>query len=222
MRRYAGPIKLNMKILIVDDHPVFREGFAALLQHAALETIVLQAGSVAAALPLVDSHRDIDVLVLDLFMPGLGGFPAIAQFGRARQDLPIIVLSSSEDPKDVRQALSMGALGYVPKSASPHALLSAIKLVMNGDLYIPPLILGDSASVMTMGEAGRSEISDALTRRQIDVLCLLAQGLPNKSIATRLELSEKTVKAHITAIFKVLNVVNRTQAASAGRAAGLI
>ena len=208
-----------MKILIVDDHPVFRDGFAALLQHAALETIVLQAGSVADGLPLVEAHADLDVVVLDLFMPGTGGFPAIIEFTRARQDLPIIVLSSSEDPKDVRRALSMGALGYVPKSASPHALLSAIKLVMNGDIYIPPLILNDAGSGPSIGCC---DIGDALTRRQIDVLCLVAQGLPNKTIASKLELSEKTVKAHITAIFKVLNVVNRTQAASAGRAAGLI
>lgn len=211
-----------MKILIVDDHPVFRDGFAALLQHAALETIVLQAGSVVDALPLVEAHSDLDVLILDLFMPGLGGFPAIVEFGRARQDLPIIVLSSSEDPRDVRRALSMGALGYVPKSASSHVLLSAIKLVMNGDLYIPPLILSDDAAVTATGDQGRADIGDVLTRRQIDVLCLLAQGLPNKTIATKLELSEKTVKAHITAIFKGLNVVNRTQAASAGRASGLI
>ena len=210
-----------MKILIVDDHPVFRDGFAALLKHAADGTSVYQAGCVADGLELVGRHEDLDVLVLDLFMPAVGGFPAIVEFGRARGDLPIIVLSSSEDPKDVRRALSMGALGYVPKSASPQALLAAIQLVMNGDIYVPPLILADPGGA-TVGGPGQPDIGDVLTRRQIDVLCLLAQGLPNKTIAAKLELSEKTVKAHITAIFRVLNVVNRTQAASAGRAAGLI
>ena len=211
-----------MKILIVDDHPVFRDGFAALLQHAGEQTIVHQAGSVSDGLARLAEHDDIDVLVLDLFMPNGGGFAAIAEFGRTRRDLPIIVLSSSEDPKDVRRALAMGALGYVPKSASPHALLSAIKLVMNGDIYVPPLILAEANAGGPGNAKGQSDIGDVLTRRQIDVLCLLAQGLPNKTIATKLELSEKTVKAHITAIFRVLNVVNRTQAASAGRAAGLI
>ncbi|VVC54508.1 DNA-binding response regulator [Beijerinckiaceae bacterium RH AL1] len=118
----------------------------------------------------------------------------------------------------MRRALAMGALGYVPKSASPQVLLSAINLVLNGDIYVPPLILAGGPG----NEGVAPEISDALTRRQIDVLCLLAEGLPNKTIATRLELSEKTVKAHVTAIFRALRVVNRTQAASAGRAAGLI
>ncbi len=210
-----------MKILIVDDHPVFRDGFATLLQHAGGDTIVHQAGSVSEGLELVGRHTDLDVLVLDLFMPTIGGFPAIVEFGRARGDLPIIVLSSSEDPKDVRRALSLGALGYVPKSASPQALLSAIQLVMNGDIYVPPLILAETCSGLT-SVAGHADLSEVLTRRQIDVLCLVAQGLPNKTIASKLELSEKTVKAHITSIFRVLNVVNRTQAASAGRAAGLI
>ncbi|MCX8253001.1 DNA-binding response regulator [Beijerinckiaceae bacterium RH CH11] len=207
-----------MNILIVDDHPVFRDGFAMLLQHVGEETIVHQAGNVAEGLQLIAAHPEIDVLMLDLFMPSGGGFPAIAEFGRARRDLPIIVLSSSEDPKDVRRALAMGALGYVPKSASPQVLLSAINLVLNGDIYVPPLILAGGPG----NEGVAPEISDALTRRQIDVLCLLAEGLPNKTIATRLELSEKTVKAHVTAIFRALRVVNRTQAASAGRAAGLI
>ena len=208
-----------MKILIVDDHPVFRDGFATLLQHASAseETIVYQAGNVTEGLARIAASPDLDVLMLDLFMPNGGGFPAIAAFGRARSDLPIIVLSSSEDPRDVRQALAMGALGYVPKSATPQALLSAIRLVLNGDIYVPPLILGAGPA-----DKAQPEIGDILSRRQIQVLCLLAEGLPNKTIATRLELSEKTVKAHITSIFRLLGVVNRTQAASAGRAAGLI
>ena len=180
----------------------------------------IRPGNVADGLARLVEHDDIDVLVLDLFMPNGGGFAAIGEFGRARRDLPIIVLSSSEDPKDVRRALAMGALGYVPKSASPHALLSAIRLVVNGDVYVPPLILAEGGGCG--GDGAQPDIGDILTRRQIDVLCLLAQGLPNKTIAARLELSEKTVKAHITAIFRVLGVVNRTQAASAGRAAGLI
>ena len=207
-----------MKILIVDDHPVFREGFVALLQHAGDGTIVHQAGSVAEGLECIAADPDLDVLMLDLFLPNGSGLGAIAEFSRARRDLPIIVLSSSEDPKDVRRALALGALGYVPKSASPHALLSAIQLVVSGDIYVPPLILSEGFG----RDASQPEIGDVLTRRQIDVLSLLAQGLPNKTIAAKLELSEKTVKSHITSIFRVLNVVNRTQAANAGRAAGLL
>lgn len=212
-----------MKLLIVDDHPVLREGLAALLVHAAPDTVVLQASSAREALGLVEVHADLDIVVLDLVMPGMGGLSALAEFGRVRPDVPVIVLSSSEDPQDARKALAQGALGYVPKSASQHALLSAIRLVLAGELYVPPLILSDMANIRQVrlqrrdGSAGQ-----ALTERQLEVLRRLSEGQPNKIIALDLALSEKTVKAHITAIFKALNVVNRTQAASVGRETGLI
>lgn len=212
-----------MKLLIVDDHPVLREGLAALLAHAAPDTIVLQAGSAREALGLVEVHADLDVVVLDLVMPGMGGLSALAEFGRVRPDVPVIVLSSSEDPQDARKALAQGALGYVPKSASQHALLSAIRLVLNGELYVPPLILGDMVNIRQVRLQRRDgSAGSALTERQLEVLRRLSEGQPNKIIALDLALSEKTVKAHITAIFKALNVVNRTQAASVGRDTGLI
>jgi DNA-binding NarL/FixJ family response regulator len=212
-----------MNVLVVDDHPVLREGIAALLRQAGPETVVHQGGDVAGALQLAAERADLDVIVLDLMMPGIGGMEAIAEFGRIRPDVPVIVLSSSEDPRDARKALAQGALGYVPKSASQHTLLSAIRLVLDGELYVPPLILNDIADVAShrLGHPGRGGGS-ALTDRQIDVLKRVSEGQPNKIIAHELELSEKTVKAHITAIFKALNVVNRTQAALVGRQMGLI
>lgn len=212
-----------MKLLIVDDHPVLREGLAALLAHAAPDTVVLQAGSAREALGLVEVHADLDIVVLDLVMPGMGGLSALAEFGRVRPDMPVIVLSSSEDPQDARKALAQGALGYVPKSASQHALLSAIRLVLDGELYVPPLILGDMVNIRQVRLQRRDgSAGSALTERQLEVLRRLSEGQPNKIIALDLALSEKTVKAHITAIFKALNVVNRTQAASVGRDTGLI
>jgi DNA-binding NarL/FixJ family response regulator len=212
-----------MNVLVVDDHPVLREGIAALLRQAGPDTVVLQEGDVAGALKLAVERLDLDVIVLDLMMPGMGGMQAIAEFGRVRADVPVIVLSSSEDPRDARKALAQGALGYVPKSASQHTLVSAIRLVLNGEIYVPPLILNEigDARQRQFGEAGGSRAT-ALTERQIDVLKRLSAGQPNKIIARELDLSEKTVKAHITAIFKALNVVNRTQAALVGREAGLI
>ena len=212
-----------MNVLVVDDHPVLREGIAALLRQAGPDTVVHQGGDVTGALQLAAERSDLDVIVLDLMMPGIGGMEAIAEFGRIRPDVPVIVLSSSEDPRDARKALAQGALGYVPKSASQHTLLSAIRLVLNGELYVPPLILNDLSDIASqqLGQAGRGG-GTALTERQVDVLKRLSEGQPNKVIAHELELSEKTVKAHITAIFKALNVVNRTQAALVGRQMGLI
>ncbi|HEF4756543.1 MULTISPECIES: response regulator [Burkholderia] len=209
-----------MKILIVDDHPVLRDGVEALLRRNDAALAVLQAASADDAMQMLDQHADIDAIVLDLKMRGTSGVDAIAALARARPALQIIVLSSSEDPRDVRAAFAHGALGYVPKSASAHTLLSAIVMVLNGERYVPPLLLDDGAAYTI--EPPRQAAGAPLTPRQIEVLRYLAEGVPNKVIADRLGLSEKTVKAHITAIFRTLHVLNRTQAAAAGRKAGLI
>jgi DNA-binding NarL/FixJ family response regulator len=212
-----------MKILIVDDHAVMREGLAALLQQAGSNTTTLEASNAAEGLALVDAHPDLDVLLLDLMMPGTGGLQALALFLGKRPTLPVIVLSSSENPADVRKTLIAGALGYVPKSAGQRELMSAIEMVLKGGVYVPTLMLneaGDDAQTRHMPAAGKREL--ALTARQIEILALISEGHSNKAIATSLGLSEKTVKTHITAIFKELKVVNRTQASVAGRKAGLI
>jgi two-component system, NarL family, nitrate/nitrite response regulator NarL len=209
-----------MKLLIIDDHPVLRDGLASLLRQAGPDTVVMEARDAREGVGMAEQQADLDLVILDLSMPGMPGLEALAELGRKRPDLPVIVLSSSEDPKDVRKAMASGALGYVPKSASQHVLLSAIRLVLNGDLYVPPLVLGQAADVPQHASEGGNP--GALTARQIEVLALISEGKPNKTIATQLALSEKTVKAHITAIFKALNVVNRTQAAAAARAAGII
>ena len=215
--------KYGMKVLVVDDHPVLREGIVALLRQIGPETCVLEAGDAEQALTLVTHHDDLDVVVLDIALPGLDGLSAITEFGRARPELPVIVLSSSEDAQTVRQALAQGAMGYVPKSASRHTLVSAIALVVSGELYVPPLVLNDSPAPRT-ASVGIGPRPDAhqLTERQVEVLRLLSDGRTNIAIALELGLSEKTVKAHVTAIFKVMNVFNRTQAAAVARATGLI
>lgn len=213
-----------MKLLIVDDHPVFRAGLTALLEQSHPGARVLQARDAREALELVDRHPDLDVVVLDLIMPGFAGPPAIAEFGRARPDLPVIVLSSSENPADVREALAAGALGYVSKSAGERTLMSAIGMVLGGELYVPPFMLDDpGAPPARRDPAGRDHpAAQPLTERQMDVLRLLSRGASNKEIARTLDLSEKTVKAHVTAVLTRLNVTNRTQAAVAARERKLI
>jgi two-component system, NarL family, nitrate/nitrite response regulator NarL len=212
-----------MKLLVVDDHPIVRDGLAALLGRLGPDTVVLQVGDAARALAMAVEHADLDIVILDIAMPGMDGLRALSEFGRVRPELPVIVISASEDARDAREALAKGALGYVPKSASQHTLLSAIRLVLDGDLYVPPLILGETPlSPASDPRGAAAPAGSVLTRRQIDVLKQLSQGKSNKSIALEFGLSEKTVKAHVTAIFKALNVINRTQAAAAGRDAGLI
>ncbi len=210
-----------MKFLIVDDHPVLREGLSALLGQTFAPSTVVSACDVGEAFAALEAHDDLDVIVLDLNMPGMAGMDAISEFGRRRADLPIVVLSSSEDARDVRKAISLGALGYVSKSANQHALTAAIRLVLEGNVYIPPFLLNDLGTSAAAENEPVREIH-RLTPRQIEILTLLSKGEPNRMIAQTLDLAEKTVKVHITAIFKILNVVNRTQAAAVGRAAGLI
>jgi two-component system nitrate/nitrite response regulator NarL len=212
-----------MKLMIVDDHSIVRDGLAALLEQVSSDTEVFQARDADEGMQLLDSHNNFDVVILDLMMPGKDGFEAISAFGRKRPDLPIIVLSASEDPNDVRKALASGALGYVPKSASQHVLLSAIKLVMNGDLYVPPLVLGENRSANNDANSNNQvKQTPLLTPRQIEVLQLLCGGSTNKAIAEALHLSEKTVKTHITQIYRALNVANRMQASNVARLSGLI
>jgi two-component system nitrate/nitrite response regulator NarL len=220
--RVVRPQSMTMKLLIVDDHAIVREGLAAMLRQAGPGVEVLQARDGAEGLRLAQAHPDLDAVFLDLEMPGFDGMTVVPEFGRQQPDLPVIVLSSSEAPQDVRRALALGALGYVPKSAAPHTLLSALALVLSGNVYVPPLMLDAVAPAGPASASVRTGAHAVLTERQLEVLRLLGEGRSNKEIGRSLGLSDKTVKAHVTAIFRALDVINRTQAANAARRAALI
>ncbi|WP_294536982.1 response regulator transcription factor [uncultured Rhodoblastus sp.] len=212
-----------MKLLIVDDHPVVREGLAALLRQAGSNTTALLAEDSARGLALAEAHADLDAVLLDLAMPGGDGWAAIGEFGRRRPELPVIILSSSEDPRDVRKALAAGAVGYIPKSAPPKTLLAALQFVLAGNVYVPTLLANETPEPLATGDDhGGPEIAVSLTERQKEVLQLLSAGQSNKEIGRALGLSDKTVKVHVTAIFRAFNVVNRMQAAAAAKRDGLI
>ena len=207
-----------MKLLIIDDHSIVRAGLAALFCEPGVAIEVLQAGGAAEGMRQIDANPDLDAVFLDLNMPDVDGFAALDQIGRHRPELPVILLSSSEDPSDVRRALAAGALGYLPKSSSPQTMMSVLRLVLAGEVYVPPLLLKEEAA--TNGKSdGRPQV---LTGRQADVLRLLARGLSNKEIGRELLVSERTVKAHVTAVFKSLGVANRAQAVEAARRAGMV
>lgn len=202
-----------MKMLVVDDHAVLRQGLAALLKDSGVATEVLHAADRAQGLAILAANTDLDAILLDLKLPDSEGLSAITAFAQTSPATPIIIVSASEHPAEVRRALDMGALGYVPKSATPETLISAVRLVMAGGIYVPPLVLNAPPS-----PDGQVE---TLTPRQREVLAVVAAGFSNKQISARFNLSEKTVKVHVGAIFRALGVVNRTQAATAARAAGL-
>src|SRR6185503_3362027 len=160
-----------MKMLAVDDHAVLRQGLAALLVGAGAADEVVQAASLSEGLSLAAAAGDLDAVLVDLQLPDAGGVASVAAFAALNPTLPIIVISASEDPADVRRALDAGALGYVPKSASPETLVSAVKLVMAGGMYVPPLMLKPAAA--GGGGALSGEGVDALTPRQREVLAAL-------------------------------------------------
>lgn len=202
-----------MKLIVIDDHPVVREGLAMVLRQLEGAPEVLEAADGEQGLALLALHADVRAALVDLRMAGLAGLPTLARLRALRPDLPVMVISASEDPADVRRAMAAGASGYVPKSAGRSTLFAAVRLVLAGERYVPPLLLeqGDAAPAATL---------TGLTPRQLEVLGLLCQGHANREIGVALGMHEKTVKAHVSAIFKVLGVVNRSQAVEAARAAG--
>lgn len=203
-----------MRLLIIDDHPVVREGLAAVLRQRGADTEVLEAADGEAGLQLLAQRPDVACVLVDLRLAGLGGLATLARVRATRPGLPVLVVSASEDAADVRRAMAAGASGYVPKSAGRSTLLAALQLVLAGERYVPPLLLAEAAPA--------AATVTGLTPRQREVLALLCQGHANREIGLALQMHEKTVKAHVGALFKVLGVVNRTQAVEAARSAGFI
>lgn len=205
-----------MKILIADDHALFRQGMIYILGEMDQETEVLQASTSRQAIQLARDNQDLALILMDLRMPDMDGVDAMRVILNSVSTVPVVILTASERLADMKQALDAGAMGYVAKSVAPAIMISALQLVLSGGLYIPPALVQCGEHTDLSGLA-RSR----LTPRQTEVLCLLVDGQANKEIARYLKLSEATVKAHISSIFKVLNVSNRTQAALLAKKAGL-
>jgi DNA-binding NarL/FixJ family response regulator len=205
-----------MKLLIVDDHHLIREGLRPILKRLGdgEETEVLEAASFEAAVEYADRHRDLDLLVLDLRLPNVAGFAALCDLQERHPSLPIVVMSGEDDPELMRQAIEHGALGFIPKSSSADVILNALRLVLSGGTYLPRQIMAapSKAAATSVKTAGARLTALGLTPRQADVLELLIAGKSNKAICRELHLAEGTVKTHIAAAFKALNVTSRVQA----------
>lgn len=204
-----------MKILIVDDHALFRQGMTYILSEMDPEARILEASTSSHAIQMVGKNPDLALILMDLSMPDMDGIDAMRVIQVKVPTVPVIMLTASESLLDMKQALDAGAMGYVPKSVTASIMTSAIKLVLSGGIYIPP------AMVQGRRRTGMEEKTHIkFTPRQTDVLRLLLEGQSNKQAARFLNLSEATVKTHMAAIFKVLNVSNRTQAVLAAKRAG--
>lgn len=216
--------EMGIQLLLADDHALFRDGFSLLLKQLEPDVCVIEVGCFADALAYASSGLDIDIALLDLNMPGMEGASGVIRFREQASDVPVVVISSSEDGADIKHLLDAGAAGYIPKSSSSQVMLVALHLVLAGGVYVPVNVLRDSASPALISPRSSDGISRGgvqLTDRQLDVLCLILRGKPNKVIARELRLSEGTIKSHLASIYRALNAVNRTEAAMAAQRLGL-
>lgn len=208
-----------MKVLLVDDHPLFIEGIRGVLQRLDDQLSIQTAGSCEEAIELTADDDDIDLLLLDLNLPGVSGLDGLLELRHRVPATPIVLLSASEDRNKVLRAIELGAKGYIPKSSTPDIIINALQLVLSGGVYLPMAVLDTVNS-------SQQKISNAdgqtLTPRQVEVLSLVAEGLSNKAIANRLSMAENTVRVHVSAILRFLDVTNRTEAGVAATRMGLL
>lgn len=217
-----------MKILVVDDHPLIRQAVQNVLHQLDAAAHILEAPDCTRALDLAAAHADLDLVLLDLHLPGMGGLDALSLLRERSPGLPVVVLSASNDRQTVLDAIEKGAMGFIPKSSANEVMLSALRLVLSGGIYLPPEILGSHGAVTDSGPAtpsvplaARTPADLGITERQLQVLALMMQGKSNKLICRELNLAEGTVKIHVSAILKALNVTSRTQAVVAVSRLGL-
>jgi two-component system, NarL family, nitrate/nitrite response regulator NarL len=213
-----------MHILLVDDHTLFREALLHVLHQLDTQVIVLEAANIEEAIQLIAHTRNLDLILLDIELPRIDGLSALPDLRERAPTVPIVVLSGSEESEDVKRALDNGAVGYIPKTCSSHEMLAALHIVFEGDVYIPPKLLGKLEASSLPPEISRANGSSftSLTARQLEVLALMVRGFPNKSIATTLNVAEGTVKLHVSAIMRTLGARNRTQAVTEATRLGLV
>jgi DNA-binding NarL/FixJ family response regulator len=221
-----------MKLLLVDDHVLFREGVALLLRPLVGTAAILESGNCDEAFAVLRDHADVDLVLMDLGLPGMSGLDGIALMRERHPDIPVVALSSSDDRETVLRALDAGAMGFIPKSSSSGVLAGALKLIMSKGIYLPPAAFLAERSAPTLrpepalaaappAPTRKAPADFGMTPRQADVLYLILQGKSAKLICRELGLSASTVKSHTSAVLRALNVTTRTQAVIAAGKLGL-
>lgn len=214
-----------MKVLIADDHPLVRDALARSVRQLAPQAEVIEAGDRAAAEAALRNAQP-ELALVDLHMPGMQGPAGVRALVTLAPRTRLAVVSGEQDPAMMRAAFAAGAVGFLPKSDAPATLQQALRLLLEGGSYTPPQVLADLDGGAGAGRSPGRSASRAdpggLTPRQLDVLRCLMRGEPNKLIARELGLTEGTVKIHIAAILRCLQVRNRTEAVVVARRLGVI
>jgi DNA-binding NarL/FixJ family response regulator len=198
------------RLVIADDHPLFRGALREAVSGLLANAEIAEAGSFDEAAKLLDAGGDVDLILLDLSMPGVRGFSGLMYLRAQYPSTPVIVVSANDDPAVIRRCMDFGASGFIPKTLDVEGMRVAVQRVLNGGVWTPPDVdLGagnDAEAAALMARLA------TLTPQQVRVLMMLSEGLLNKQIAYELGVSEATVKAHVSAILQKLGVESRTQA----------
>lgn len=202
-----------MKLILADDHELVRDALDMLLVHFSADSEVLHAADFPSAMALLEDNEDTDLVLMDVYMPGMENLEGLAELHRRYPEMPVVMMSGRISQDDVRRAFDFGARGFIPKTLKGKALTLVLELVLNGVRFVPDIMLA--------GSAPKAEPEFDLSPREAEVLVQLAKGLSNKVIARELEIEETTVKLHLRSLFKKLGVNNRTEAVIVARDSGM-
>lgn len=213
-------MQLAQKIIIADDHPLFRAALRQAVTQAVPGVEIVEADSLAAVQEKVEQHGDADLVLLDIHMPGTHGFSGLVFLRGQHPGVPVVVVSGSEEPHVMKRAIDYGASGFIPKSAPLETISEAISAVLEGEEWLPQELTENMGDVSEEDQQFAVALA-SLTPQQFRVLTMLTEGLLNKQIAYELSVSEATIKAHVTAILRKLGVHSRTQAVIAAQRLGV-
>lgn len=206
------------KVIIADDHPLFRDALKQAVSGAFGDIEIISCGAFSTLQRSIESHNDSDLILLDLHMPGAVGFSALRYLGLRCPNIPVAIVSAHEEPEVVLQAIKHGAAGFIAKSSPLSAIIESVQNVLMGDIVLPEGIDTSKAAMNAPAKEDLHEKIQRLTPKQFRVLMMLIDGRINREIADELCVTEATIKAHLTEIFKKLEVSNRTQAATVAAA----
>jgi DNA-binding NarL/FixJ family response regulator len=210
-----------MKLLIVDDHTLFRSGLVHLLQSLDPQPEVVESEDLQNAQQMLDTHSDVELVLLDLKLSDAVGVDSLLALRKHAPETPIVVLSGEQDPDVIRRCIDQGAMGFITKTSTHDELLAAIKLIVKGGIYLPRDVMTNALYTRLPQERSDVALLASLSDRQREVLTYLLQGKPNKTISNNMNISQNTVKAHLSGIFRTLGARNRTEAVYFAARAGV-